>query len=268
MIKTSPISGNSPKLLIVGQGIAGSAIAANALSRGLSISVVDSGFKHSASYVSSGLINPLTGRHLHKSWMIDQLLSSATEFYSGIESSLGEKLYKKTEILRKIPGVKEENDWLSLVGTSPYIPYLPDQEPMPMVSSIFGSGSKSISVHTGFFINIKVLLELYRNHLKSIGALIEETFDYSHLQLRENYFVYQDTSFDYVIFCEGYKSLSNPYFSNIPIYPNKGQCLILDLELPNQMPVVSPGILTPYLYNYTYFGSTYERGNSNNVPLS
>ncbi len=257
--KTYPISGNSLQILIVGQGIAGTVLCASALQHNIKIRVIDSGLANSASFVSSGLINPLTGRNLSKSWMIDELLDYARKFYTQLEILLDQSLFQETEIKRKIPGVKEENDWLCLAGTCDYASYFPEQVPQKMDASVFEADSKSLSVKNGLLIYIQKLLESFREYLQKNKLILQEAFQYDELLMEENHSVYHDQTYDFVIFSEGAGALNNPFFNEVTIQANKGQCLILELELPGQIPVVSPGILTPYANKLAYLGSTYER---------
>ena len=54
--------------IIVGQGIAGSCLAVEFLSRGKSVAVFDENWKDAACLVAAGVINPITGLRLVKSW--------------------------------------------------------------------------------------------------------------------------------------------------------------------------------------------------------
>ena len=65
------------EVVIIGQGIAGSTLALQLLNRGIEFVILDEGSTTGASAVSSGLINPITGRKFVKSWMIDELLPSS-----------------------------------------------------------------------------------------------------------------------------------------------------------------------------------------------
>ncbi|HNA42542.1 MAG TPA: FAD-binding protein, partial [Saprospiraceae bacterium] len=60
--------------LIIGQGIAGTTLSYNILQRGKTCHVASDDNSISSSYISAGVINPVTGRRIVKSWMIDELM--------------------------------------------------------------------------------------------------------------------------------------------------------------------------------------------------
>ena len=60
--------------LIIGQGLAGTVLAWNLIQRGRSVIVLDREDESTSSKVAAGLINPITGRYLTKSWRADETL--------------------------------------------------------------------------------------------------------------------------------------------------------------------------------------------------
>ena len=56
--------------MIVGQGLAGSLLASELLDAGKTIQIFDADHEGAASAIAAGIINPITGRRLVKSWMI------------------------------------------------------------------------------------------------------------------------------------------------------------------------------------------------------
>ena len=74
--------------IIVGQGLAGSLLASELLEAGKTIQIFDADHKGAASAIAAGIINPITGRRLVKSWMIDQLLPTALAIYRKQEKLL------------------------------------------------------------------------------------------------------------------------------------------------------------------------------------
>lgn len=86
--------------IIVGQGIAGSLLAWELLEKGFKVLVIDDGYKSSASKVAAGLINPITGMRLVKSWEADKFLGLAKSYYINLEKRLNVNFFKEREILR------------------------------------------------------------------------------------------------------------------------------------------------------------------------
>ncbi|MEO1998698.1 MAG: FAD-dependent oxidoreductase, partial [Planctomycetaceae bacterium] len=67
--------------LIVGQGLAGTALAWSLTWRHRNILVVDRSRPSSASRVAAGLITPITGQRLTPTWRYNEFWPAAVEFY-------------------------------------------------------------------------------------------------------------------------------------------------------------------------------------------
>ena len=78
--------------IILGQGLAGSAVAWNLHWGGHSIRIVDNVRNRTASRVSAGLITPVTGRRLVRSPEFRTDWTSAEAFYRRVEEATGQKL--------------------------------------------------------------------------------------------------------------------------------------------------------------------------------
>jgi glycine/D-amino acid oxidase-like deaminating enzyme len=61
------------EFLIVGQGISGTWLSYYLQKANRSFIVIDNEQPNSASRVAAGIINPVTGRRIVKTWMIDEL---------------------------------------------------------------------------------------------------------------------------------------------------------------------------------------------------
>ena len=67
--------------LIIGQGLAGSALAYQLLQAGQKVLVIDNQYANSASRVAAGLLNPITGNEMKKTWWADRLFPYLFQFY-------------------------------------------------------------------------------------------------------------------------------------------------------------------------------------------
>ena len=79
---------NAYDFIIVGQGIAGSLIAHFLLQHNKKILVIDKFNPNSASNIAAGVVNPITGRRMVKSWLIDDVLPFAKSTYRLLENQL------------------------------------------------------------------------------------------------------------------------------------------------------------------------------------
>ncbi len=87
-------------ILIIGQGLAGTLVGWECERAGLAFEVVDQGHATAASRVAAGIINPVTGRRLVKTWRVEPLLSQARETYQSIGDALGVPLWRELRVRR------------------------------------------------------------------------------------------------------------------------------------------------------------------------
>jgi len=59
--------------LVIGQGLAGSAIALQLLKRNRKFMVLDQPHQNNSSAVAAGIFNPITGKKWVKTWLAEQL---------------------------------------------------------------------------------------------------------------------------------------------------------------------------------------------------
>jgi len=213
--------------IIVGQGIAGSAFALELLFRDKKICVIDASIENSSSILAAGIINPVTGRRLVKSWMIDELLPHSTQFYQRAEKLLEAEFIQSRKIMRVFVDNRERNDFQTKTALPGLKKYLDDDvDTIPtVVKEEFSAGwiEKAMQVDTSIY------LPALRNYLRKKEALLEETFDHSKLSIEKDSFSYDQLTAKKIVFCEGKELLNNPFFQGFPFTPAKGAFLIVDI---------------------------------------
>src|SRR5882724_8205616 len=90
-------------VLIIGQGICGTFLSWWLEKAGLSWLVIDEQRLFTASKAAAGLINPVTGRRIVKTWMIDELLPFAKEAYRQIGETLGRPYMEPVSVVDFFP---------------------------------------------------------------------------------------------------------------------------------------------------------------------
>ena len=92
--------------IIVGQGICGTLLSYFLKREEKNILVVDEPKPNSASKVASGVINPITGRRLVRSWMIEDVMPFAVDVYKQLEVELeiGAAGAASTEVIGALDG--------------------------------------------------------------------------------------------------------------------------------------------------------------------
>ena len=101
------------KYLIVGQGLTGTWLSYYLLKRGISFKIINNEKIPSATSVASGVMNPVTGRRIVQTWMIDTLLPFAVAAYKTFEEEENIPIIKEAPITLIHPSLqmKESFDY-------------------------------------------------------------------------------------------------------------------------------------------------------------
>lgn len=98
---------------IVGQGIAGSMLAAECERAGVAFRIFDAGHAAAASRVGVGLLSPLTGRRLVPSWQFAEVREEVLACYRSWEETLGRRLVRELRIRRLYRDDAQRELWRS-----------------------------------------------------------------------------------------------------------------------------------------------------------
>lgn len=213
--------------IIVGQGIAGSMIAYFLLKRGKKILVVDQYNPNASSNIAAGVVNPVTGRKMVKTWLIDEVLPFAKETYNALEMDLNLSFFFERDIYKIFSSQEDAEIWKMKKSDSEYEQYLGDIVFLDetAVKAPYGAGV----IKQCCWLDVPGFTKAYRALLLQNGILLEEEFNFDQLEITE-VIRYKDTIADKIIFCEGFKAYKNPFFKKIPFAFAKGEQLIISSE--------------------------------------
>jgi glycine oxidase len=107
----SPSSSSSLPVLIVGGGLAGTAVAWQCWARRVPFLVIDPGETETTSKVAAGLVTPITGQRLKVSWRLEELLPEARAFYRRMEELVGGTFYHPSPMVRLFSNARELKFW-------------------------------------------------------------------------------------------------------------------------------------------------------------
>lgn len=217
--------------LIVGQGIAGSLLAWELERRGRRFLIVDRG-ADCASRVSAGILNPVTGKRLVKSWLVDEMLPAAHTLYREIEYKLGGTWLTPRRILRVYQSPEEAKSWEKRRSTPTYAGYLGEQFAPGALGAEVIDPWGSFEILGGGSLAIAELLEALSIYFTDRGVLRREAFAHGRLELRSDTVAYEGDTFGSVVFCEGYQVRNNPWFGALPFTPAKGEIVTLARGMP------------------------------------
>ncbi|HJT75193.1 MAG TPA: FAD-binding oxidoreductase [Chitinophaga sp.] len=243
-------------ILIIGQGICGSFLSRELEKEGKSFVVIDETDPGSASRVASGVINPVTGRRIVKTWMIEELLPFAWNAYTSFGEALGINCIQQKKIVDFFPTPQMKLAFENRYKEDRQFLALPEKEDdlQDIINYDFGYGI----IQPVYWIDLSTLLSKQRCHLLKKNCLKEAYFEIEQLQVTDTGVHYGDITASSIIFCDGANGFNNPYFKNLPYGANKGEALLLEIEdLPTDAILKKGYNLVPYIENIFWLGSTY-----------
>ncbi len=253
------------KYLILGQGIAGTALAHQFSERNIPFKIVDDGHKTSSSQVAAGLWNPIVFRRINKTWRTDELLPAMDRLYGLVESKLNIKIRYARQILRMHGNKPEADFWMekrTLPGYQPYLLDAPD-EALPFRQGEYGSGV----VDRAGFLDIPLYLTESKKYFQSLGSFKEANCEGA-ADLAEALSLDGD-EFEEVIDCRGYRSGEDPAWSSIGFKPTKGEVLTVKDDSLSFDKIFNAGFFLLGLGSGKYrLGATFEFDNMNSIPTS
>jgi glycine/D-amino acid oxidase-like deaminating enzyme len=242
--------------LIIGQGLVGTWLSYYALQAGKTCMVVNDSHTAAASQVASGVINPVTGRRIVQTWMIDTFLPFALKAYLDLGAQLNATIVREAPIVLIHPSLQmqesfeyryeHENVYLQKNNASDFEAFM---------HAPFGTGQINQTV----WIDLNVMIASWREKLIKHHQYIDTKFDNADLQITNEGVTWNSIDAKRIIFCDGIGSMENPYFNMLPFAPNKGEALIVEIkDLPNQAIYKNNITIVPWQDQLFWVGSNYE----------
>lgn len=241
--------------IIVGDGYAALFFAHQLIKNQKSFRIFSEGNK-SASQVSAGMINPVVLKKFTTFWKAQEQIDFLKSSLSEIEAYTGKNYLIDAPIHRIFHDESEQQLWLRKAETEELSYFLDrDFRYLDVLNNPYGTGKVNRSARLdvkGFFNDLFTFFE-------ERSYLIKEKFIYEQLDPLDS--SYKGISFKHIIFCEGMGVKNNPYFSEIPVNPNKGHHIKVKLSkpLPHDITVKKKHFLFPVDEDRYFYGGTYDR---------
>lgn len=247
------------KILIAGQGIAGSCAAWLALQKGWEVTVFDQGALEGASAVSSGILNPITGRHFVKSWMSDDFIKSAKELYLSISEEYQEQFLHQIPMRRHISTVEIENIWSTKTITPGYEHHMESGPPKAEMSAYFNEVNTFGTVLTCARVDTLRMLTKLRQSWTEEGILRDELLDGNQLQYSMSGIEYQGEHYDAGIMAIGWKGSTDVVFPTDRYKIAKGEVLLCRIpDMPTSFISKFHKFIVPQGDDMFWIGTTWQ----------
>ncbi|GGP04336.1 FAD-dependent oxidoreductase [Cloacibacterium rupense] len=238
--------------IIVGDGYAALFFAHQLIKNKKSFYLFSEG-KRSASFVSAGIINPAVLKRFTTFWLAQEQINALKITLSEIEVYTHKNYLIEKPILRVFHDEKEKELWLKKSNEISFLSK--DFLRVNSVKNPFECGLVNQSAR----LNVRDFFTDLINYLEQNDHLIKEKFNYNMINTEKS--IYKDIQFKSIIFAEGMGVKDNPFFSDIPVNPNKGHHLEVRLseKIEEDFTIKKKHFIFPLIDNTYYYGGTYDR---------
>ena len=237
--------------IIIGQGLAGSALAWRLYFNNKSFIILDSETKISASKAALGIYNPITGRKNIKTWNADILFKELENFYMKVEKSLNTKILYRKNIFRPFNNNRDLNDWNIRLGNEKYKKYLKEINDNGITTK--GSG----------YLDVKKYLQETKKYFKRMGRYKVHKLNNKELLKENNNINIDGYDFNKIVMCIGINQKKLNFFSEVQLTPVAGNSIKAESKFFSENILNKRISIFNVTKNEIYAGSTYNNGDIN-----
>jgi glycine/D-amino acid oxidase-like deaminating enzyme len=248
------------RLLIIGGGLAGTALAWDLHERGLSFLIVDRDEPLTSSKVAAGLVAPITGLRLTLNWRYDTLYPEALKFYRDKELKLGARFYHELPIVQLLRDDQAAMQWQRRCGQPEVQPYLNAAAQQPLVNdSIFTNSHGGFEQQHCGWLNTAEFLAASQRYFESLGCWQRGEVSLNHSNQSSGPVLWNGQSFTSAVFCTGWEAARQPWFDWVPFRNGRGTVLQVTADTGGESRIINRGCwLLPRGDGTLRVGPTYE----------
>src|SRR4030095_340461 len=149
--------------LLIGQGICGTWLSYFLQKAGYSFLIIDEFQPTSASKVAAGIVNPVTGRRIVKTWMIDEVMPFIAKAYEEFGKEFKIEAISQKNIVDFFPSAQMRLAFLDRFADDPSYLSLPENESKWRAHFNYELGFGTIQ--PTWLVNLQEILPAYRKQL-------------------------------------------------------------------------------------------------------
>lgn len=245
------------KILIVGQGLAGTSLAELLRERGENIVIVDNNNPSAASRVAGGAFNPVVFKRMTRTFNAARIIPFMRTWVGNLEKRYGEQLLFDYPLYKLFSGPDDIEFWKKRVESEGLGTYCDTEvhsiQEVEEINPTHGAGL----VRGAGRVDVPKMLHLIRTTYAEEGVLRETSFHYEDLIPGEQ-ITWKGEVFDHVIFAEGRHGVNNPWFGYIKYRNTKGELLEISLNSEVNVMLNKRATIMPLGDGKYKFGATYN----------
>ena len=243
--------------LVVGFGLAGLAFTSILERNNKTFHVIDNN-PDLPLRVIGGMHNPVILKRFSPAWKAHEMWQKSKRTYQYFEQKFQKEYFQPFPIYRVLQSVEEQNNWAvasdKAVMNQYMFPNIVNQN-IEGIHAPFGFGE----LHDVGRVKGEDILADYKNYLIQSNLFTQGTFDYQGIVFHANNLEYQGNTYNHIVFSEGYKISSNPFFKYLPMKESKGEMLIVQVpDLQTDHAFKSGCFMVPLGNQLFIVGATYH----------
>ncbi len=247
---------STPRFLIIGQGLAGTALAWRLCERGVPFVIVDRDEPVTCSKVAAGLVTPVTGMRLKVSWRFEVFYPEALRFYRHIGKQLGTRVFFPRGYVRLLKNEQERQKWPKRLRESEVGPFVHPQAPQldPAIVTLPHEGFQQrhaawLDTVTYLEASRRFFGEAYRQASVEPDEVIDDAGGVT----------WRGERFSHVVWAQGWQASKHPLFHWVPFQSALGTILTAMADLKGERRILNRGCwVIPRADGTLRAGSTYE----------
>ena len=256
--------------VVLGQGLAGTAVAWALRWRGYRVVVLDREADATASRIAAGLITPITGQRLAKTWRLGDLWPAAQSFYRRVEAELGIRCFHPAPSLRLFIDPDEAAVYEGRATT--HFHELVSNPHPPTDPTAFAAPFGGFQMTSAARLDVTTYLDASQRHfVRDGGYLAASVNGEQDVELIPNgvHLPRLGIRARWLVFCQGYEAAGNRWFPGVRFHPVQGEVLTLRIPGHTEGRVVHRGVwLAPQGGDIFLAGSTYDRDRLDGTPTA
>lgn len=244
------------RILIIGQGLAGTALAWRLHERGVPFVIVDREEPVTCSKVAAGLITPVTGMRLKVSWRFEVFYPEALRFYRHIGKRLGARVFFPRGYVRLLKNEQERQKWPKRLRESEVGPFVHPQAPQldPVIVTLPHEGFQQ---RHAAWLDTVTYLEASRRFFGE--AYRQASVEPGEVQNDAEGVIWRGERFSHVVWAQGWQAAKHPPFDWVPFQSALGTILTAKADLKGERRILNCGCwVIPRTDGTLRAGSTYE----------
>ena len=192
------------------------------ISRGRKVLVVDRDEPMTSSKVAAGIVTPITGQRLVKSWRLEELWECARGLYGEIEKRTGKTLFHSVSIARLLADETEAERWRKRLDGS-NSDHLGHTGPLVIDETLVHAELGGFEMPAGGWLDVPAFLEEIRQFLLERLAYAIADVHAEEIEVGREGVRWRNIDAGAVIFCQGWEGNRNRFFDWVKFRNAKGQ---------------------------------------------